>query len=132
MRAFFKKHRQVVDYLFWGAATTLVNYLVYFLLTRFLHIDIVFANIAAWAIAVLFAFWVNRAFVFHGNGNLLAEFLLFSGGRIFSGALETGILWLFVDTLHFYDLPIKIFASVIVVILNYIFSKFIIFTKRGK
>ena len=132
MMAFFKKYRQVIDYLFWGAATTVVNYIVYFLLTRVCFTGIVPANLAAWAVSVIFAFWVNRAFVFHGEGNLLKEFFLFTGGRVFSGALETGMLWLFVDMLHFHDGVIKITASVIVVILNYIFSKFIIFAKRGK
>ena len=125
MKAFFKKYRELIDYLFWGVATTAVNYAVYFLLTRLFDFGVVSANVIAWAIAVIFAFVVNRALVFHGNGNLLSEFLLFTGGRIFSGALETGILWLFVDTLHFPDQIIKIIASVIVVILNYIFSKFI-------
>ena len=131
MRAFLKKHRQVMDYLFWGAATTGVNYIAYFLLTRVLRASTVSANTAAWAVAVVFAFWVNRAFVFHGEGNLAKAFLLFTGGRVFSGALETGILWLFVELLNLYDVPVKILASVIVVILNYIFSKFIIFVKRG-
>ena len=125
MKAFFKKYRELIDYLFWGVATTAVNYAVYFLLTRLFDFGVVSANVIAWAVAVIFAFVVNRALVFHGNGNLLSEFLLFTGGRIFSGALETGILWLFVDMLHFPDQIIKIIASVIVVILNYIFSKFI-------
>lgn len=132
MRVFLKKHRQVIDYLFWGAATTGVNYIAYFLLTRVLSAGTVPANIAAWAVAVVFAFWVNRAFVFHGEGDPVKEFLLFTGGRVFSGALETGLLWLFVDMLRFHDLPVKILASVIVVILNYVLSKFIIFAKRGK
>ena len=129
MRAFLKKYRQVIDYLFWGAATTGVNYIVYFLLTRVFLVGTVPANIAAWAVSVIFAFLVNRAFVFHGKGNPFKEFALFTGGRIFSGALETGILWLCLDILAFHDGLVKIFASVIVVILNYIFSKFI-FKKR--
>ena len=125
MKAWIKKYRQQIDYLFWGVATTAVNYAVYFLLTRLCNLGIVSANVIAWAIAVIFAFVVNRALVFHGNGSLFLEFLLFTGGRIFSGALETGILWLFVDMLLFPDQIVKIIASVIVVILNYIFSKFI-------
>ena len=132
MRAFFQKHRQIIDYLFWGAATTAVNYLVYFLLTRLLFLNTVPANVIAWAISVIFAFWVNRAFVFHGEGNLFSEFFLFTGGRVFSGVLETGILWLFVDILRFHDMLVKVITGVVVVILNYIFSKFIIFVKRGK
>lgn len=132
MKNLLIKYRQVIDYLFWGAATTVVNYIAYFLMTRALQLGAVPANIVAWAVSVIFAFWVNRAFVFHGEGNPVKEFLLFTGGRVFSGVLETGMLWLFVDILHFNDGLVKILASVIVVVLNYIFSKFIIFVKRGK
>ena len=131
MKAFYKKYRQLIDYLFWGTATTIVNYIVYFLLTRVFSSGAAPANIAAWAVAVVFAFWVNRAFVFHGGGNPLKEFFFFTGGRVFSGALETGILWLFVDILRFHDVVVKILTSVIVVIFNYVFRKFIIFAKRG-
>lgn len=125
MRDFLRKHRQVIAYMFWGGATTAVNFITYFLMTRILVLAPVPANILAWAVSVLFAFWVNRAYVFHGEGDLLRELGLFAGGRVFSGALETGLLWLCVDILHFRDSLIKLLASMIVVVLNYMFSKFI-------
>lgn len=125
MREFLKKHRQIIAYLFWGGATTVVNFIAYFLMTRLFSLEPVPANVIAWAVSVLFAFWVNRAYVFHGEGSILKELGLFAGGRVFSGALETGLLWLCVDMLRLHDGLIKILASVIVVILNYIFSKFI-------
>ena len=129
MRAFLRKHRQMIAYLFWGGATTAVNFICYFLLTRGFSADPVSANIAAWAVSVIFAFFVNRCYVFHGEGNIFREFFLFAGGRVFSGALETGILWLCVDILKFHDGIVKIAVAVLVVILNYIFSK-LIFRKK--
>lgn len=131
MRAFFKKHQQIFAYLFWGVATTAVDYTTYFLLTRLFSVNIVPANISAWATSVLFAYWSNRTFVFHGTGNPIPEFLIFAGGRVLSGALETGILWLFVQQYHWHDGITKVIASAVVVSLNYLFSKFIIFKKRG-
>lgn len=125
MKEFLTRHRQVLAYLFWGAATTVVNFISYFLLTRLLLIAPVISNVIAWAVSVLFAFWVNRCYVFHGEGNFFKELGLFAGGRVFSGVLETGILWLFAEKLRFHDGIVKVAVSVLVVILNYIFSKFI-------
>ena len=125
MKEFLRKQRQIIAYLFWGGATTAVNFICYFLLTRLLVLSPVAANIVSWAVSVLFAFGVNRRYVFHGEGNILKELGLFAGGRVFSGALETGVLWLCVAVLHFHDGVVKVAVAVIVVILNYIFSKFI-------
>ena len=130
MQEHLRKHRQIIAYVFWGGVTTVVNFITYFLMTRVLTLGLVTANIVAWAVSVLFAFWVNRGYVFHGNGNLLKELGLFVGGRAFSGAMETGLLWLLVDILHFHDMVIKVLVSILVVTLNYLFSKFIIFRKK--
>ena len=97
MRDFLRKHRQILAYMFWGTATTVVNFICYFLLTRALSLEPVTANVTAWGASVIFAFWANRDCVFHGEGNIFREFFLFAGGRAFSGALETGVLWLGVD-----------------------------------
>ncbi len=129
MKDFLGKHRQILAYLFWGAATTGINFISYFLLTRLLCLTPVTSNIAAWAASVLFAFWVNRCYVFYGQGNFLGELALFAGGRVLSGALETIVLWLGVAFFRLHDGLVKIAVSVLVVILNYIFSKFI-FRKR--
>ena len=125
MREFLKKHRQIVAYVFWGSATTVVNFIAYLLLTRLLSIDPVTANIIAWAVSVLFAFWANRVQVFHGHGNALWELFLFAGGRAFSGALETGVLWLCVSVWHFHDGLVKLLCSMGIVVVNYVVSKFI-------
>lgn len=131
IRELFYKYKEQILYLFWGAATTAVNYCIYFLCTRALQFAVVPANALAWLVSVLFAFVVNKCFVFASKSwapsVATPELIKFAGARVFSGLLEIGILWLCVDILHMHDGVIKLLASVLVVILNYIFSKLFIF-----
>ena len=134
MGHFFHKHRQVISYIFWGGATTVVNFAVYFVSTGFFAINYLTANIAAWIVSVLFAFAVNKLFVFDSKdwhcSKALPEFGKFVGARVVSGFAETALLWLFVDICGLHDGIIKIFVSILVVISNYIFSKLFIFRNR--
>lgn len=131
-----EKYRELISYIFWGVMTTLVNYAVYFLCTKAVGIDYLISNGAAWVAAVVFAFWVNKVYVFQSqslDGKTMArEFGTFVSARVLSGVLETGMLLLFVEVLHFNDSVIKVIASVLVVIINYILSKLIIFRKQGE
>lgn len=130
----FRKYRELIQYGFWGVMTTLVNYVVYFVCTKLAGIDYLISNVIAWCVAVIFAFVVNKVFVFQAKGwggkALLWEFGSFVSARVLSGVMETGLLWLFVEQLHFGDAVIKIVAGVLVVIINYFFSKLIIFRKK--
>lgn len=134
MGNFIKKHRQLIAYFFWGGGTTVVNFGTYFLFTRVIALDLVAANSVAWAVSVLFAFWVNKALVFHSGcwkwRILLPELGKFVGARIFSGVFETVLLWLCVDIGKLSDGIVKILVSILVVILNYLFSKLFIFQSR--
>ena len=67
VRALLQKHREIVSYVFWGVMTTLVNYAAYLLLTGGLHIHYLAGNAAAWAVSVLFAYFVNKLFVFESK-----------------------------------------------------------------
>lgn len=135
IRGLFYKYKELVLYMLWGAATTAVNYSAYFLCTRLGQMHYIAANTLAWLAAVLFAFWSNKRFVFESKCWALRvavpEFCKFTGARLLSGVLETGILWLCVDQWHFHDGLTKLLASVLVIILNYIFSKLFIF-RRGQ
>lgn len=134
IRELLEKYRELISYTFWGVMTTLVNYVVYFICTKGIKIDYLIANVIAWFVAVVFAFWVNKVYVFRSFSKdiktMVREFGTFVSARILSGVLETGMLALFVETLHFNDSVIKIIASVLVVIINYILSKLIIFKKQ--
>lgn len=131
MGKFLKKHKQLLAYSFWGAANTVVNYGTYFLITRLLQMDYVAANIVAGIVSVLFAFAVNKAFVFQSkcwqSKVMLPELAKFVGARFFSVFFETAALWLCVDIGGFHDGVVKILASIVVVIVNYLFSKLFIF-----
>ena len=133
IKELYFKYREIISYLFWGVMSTVVNYGAYFLCTMVFHLNYLISNGIAWVAAVLFAFVTNKLFVFESKSwepkLAFKEFWQFVSARIFSGLLETGMLYLFVDVLGFPDAPIKIIASILVVILNYIFSKLIIFKK---
>ncbi len=123
------------DYLVFGVLTTAVNFICYFLLTRFFEIPVLSANIAAFIVSVLFAYAVNKLFVFetkrHRHSALLLESVSFFVSRIATLLLEELILFVFVEKLLFYDLAIKIIAAVIVVITNYLTGRFFVFRKES-
>jgi putative flippase GtrA len=134
LAAMIKKYREMELYIIFGALTTAVNYLFYYIFAHPLGISVVWSNIAAWALSVLFAFVTNKLLVF-GSASLrpavvLGELAAFVACRLFSGALDTGIMVLFVDALGFNDLVIKLLSNVAVIIINYVFSKFFIFAGK--
>lgn len=130
-----RRHRELVSYVFWGVMTTIVNYAVYFLLVEGLQIYYLAGNIIAWAVSVLFAYFVNKLYVFQSRDwawrVALRELWQMVASRLFSLALEMGILWLFVDVLLCPHGAVKLAANVVVVVVNYVLSKFIIFKKKS-
>ena len=135
IRALLRKHRELISYVFWGVMTTAVNYVTYLLLTKGLHVYYLTSNIIAWAVSVLFAYFTNKLFVFRSTDwawrVALRELWQMVASRLFSGALELGILWLFVDALRLPDAPVKLLANVVVVVVNYVLSKWVVFKKRA-
>ena len=123
-----KISKEILSYIIFGILTTLVNFSVYLLFARVLSLNYIFSNILAWFFSVLFAYITNRIWVFESkSSDIFTEVSLFFGGRIFSGVVDTGLLYLFVDVLLFEDFLSKILIQIIVVILNYLFSKLIVF-----
>ena len=136
LRDLIIKYWDIISYLFFGGLTTLVNFVVYFPLYNWLGLSAVMSNIAAWLVAVSFAFLTNKPFVFKSNDwsikTVIPELTKFVGCRIGSGFLETVIIWLLVDCMLWDGNIIKIIVSILVVILNYISSKWIVFSKKEK
>ena len=132
--ALYLRHRSIIDYLFWGVMSTLVNYAAYFLCRLCFGIDYLASNVIAWAVAVIFAFVVNKVFVFRSLDwsakVAFRECWQFVAARLFSGVLETAILKVFVDWLGMSDAIVKIFSNIVVVIVNYVLSKLVIFRKK--
>ena len=131
MRKLLARYRELIAYGFWGVMTTLVNYAVYFLCTRLLGAGLLTGNILAWIVSVAFAFVVNKLLVFASRrrDTVLRELWQFVSARLLSGVLETLLLTVFVRMLHYPDGPVKVVAGVLVILINYVLSKWIIFRK---
>lgn len=123
-----KLDRELFLYIVFGTLTFFVNVIVYFIFEDLLGVNYIISNILAWFFSVLFAYVTNRIWVFESKStDIIKEMSLFFGGRIFSGAVDTGLMYLFIDVLTIGDLISKIIVQIIVVILNYVFSKLIVF-----
>ncbi len=131
--ALIKKHWDILVYLFFGGLTTLVNYAVYLPCHNLLRLSASVSNIIAWVAAVAFAFLTNKPFVFRSHdwsaGTVVPELIKFVGCRVGSGLLETAILLVAVDLIHWDGNLWKLITSVLVVILNYFASKLLVFRK---
>lgn len=129
-----KKHYDVISYLFFGVLTTAVNYLVYLPCLNLLHFSAAVSNIIAWIIAVAFAYLTNKPFVFRSHDwsmkVVLPELTKFVACRMGSGLLETAILFVTVDLLNWNGNVMKLITSVLVVVLNYVGSKLLVFKKK--
>ncbi|WP_368259475.1 GtrA family protein [Enterococcus sp. 2201sp1_2201st1_C11_2201SCRN_220225] len=127
---------EVFTYLFFGGLTTLVNLVVFFFTRRILNWDLVVANSLAWFLSVLFAFVTNKRWVFASKTSGASAYLIELGKfffyRILSYLLDMGVVLLLVQGFHSGDLLAKIISQVMVVIANYLFSKWLIFTGDKK
>ena len=123
-----KLDRELVLYVVFGAFTFLVNIVTYFLFQSVMGINYLVSNVLAWFFSVLFAYITNRRWVFESKSpNILKEMSLFFGGRIFSGVVDTALMYLFIDVLVLGNTFSKIVVQIIVIVLNYVFSKLIVF-----
>lgn len=132
---FMKKYKPVLLYLIFGVLSTLVNIGIYALCYRFFGFTNVISNIIAWVVTVLFVFVTNKNWVFGSKSMekkvLVYELVTFYGCRIATGLLDLAIMYVSVDLLSFNALGMKVISNVIVIILNFIASKLVIFRKPG-
>ncbi len=129
-----RRYRQVILYGIFGFLTFLVSVSSYAFLLRALGMNVLIANVVSWVLAVLFAFFTNRRWVFDGRSDaskgLPGQMVSFFGGRLFTLAVEELILLVFVTWLAFNGVAVKIVAQAVVIVLNYFISKFWVFKKR--
>ena len=134
MKALLEKYRGLILYVVFGVLTTAINIAVYALCYRVLRLPNVPSNVIAWILAVLFAFVTNKLYVFESKslerGTVARELASFVGARLATGLLDLAVMFVGVDLLHGPDLVIKVASNVIVIILNYVFSKLIVFRKK--
>ena len=130
-----KNYKEILLYLLFGVLTTIVNLITYYLLTLTilnpnnpLHLTI--ANIIAWFTCVLFAYITNRKYVFKStNNSKLKEIINFYKYRLFTLILEIIFMYILVNKLELNDKIIKPIVQIIIIILNYVFSKIFVFKK---
>ena len=128
----FKRYKDIVLYGFFGVMTTLVNILSYWIMVRVFMCPVMCGSVIAWITAVLFAYVTNRKWVFHsaaaGFGKVTKEIGSFFLCRLATGVLDWGCMYVFVEVFHFNDMLIKTISNIIVILVNYLASKLIIFT----
>ena len=127
----YHKYKELILYTFFGGCTTLVNIFTYYISTRLFHISIMPSTIIAWFFAVLFAYITNRKIVFKSENitikSITIELSTFVSCRLFTGAIDFGIMYVFVDLMKINDLIIKILSNILVILGNYIASRLLIF-----
>lgn len=134
IKELFIKYKEVILYIFFGGVTTVVNIVTYWLCTRLLSISVLPSNIIANVLAILIAYITNKIWVFESETRTFKEFLreisAFFLARGITLLMDLGIVEVGVELLHFPDMLIKIFSTVLVIILNYVFSKLFIFNRK--
>lgn len=134
-RAFIK---QTAKYLFWSAAATLVSYSCYMLLTRIYTFSFMGATMIASLVANTFSYFTNHYFVFIEQcrnfqpRQLFISYIEFMSSRLFTCFLESLVLTFFIEVLSFYDIAVKAVSGLIFGILNYLFTKLVVFEERSE
>lgn len=138
LKQLYTRHKEMILYVFFGGLTTVVNIAVNAISVHFLSLSgITTATIPAaiaWVVSVFFAYITNRKWVFESKKTepkeVLGEVVSFFGFRLFSGVIDILFMYLTVDVLFMSNFWMKLLSNVVVVILNYIFSKLFIFKKN--
>jgi len=133
--AFLKRRKSVIFYFLFGGITTALNVLIYLLFYDILQVSNVVSNIIAWFIAkVAVAFLTNKFFVFESKAaskkGVVGEFFSFMGCRVATGLLDLGIMFVAVDCLKQNGLIWKVIVNILVIILNFVTGKWIVFRKK--
>ncbi len=142
MMKLLKKYREQIMYIIFGVATTVVNWIVYVTMQKVFHAEMTLSNAVAWVISVLFAYVTNKLYVFESKSwkpmLVLREATAFVGARLLTGLFDT----FFPTLLYKIGLNQTVFgiegfvakavASIAVIVLNYVFSKLIVFRNKKK
>lgn len=122
-------------YCFFGGCTTVLNVVLFLVCFHVFGLSGWLSNTLAWWPSVVFAWWTNRVWVFHaqqglGAWRLWKELMAFTGSRLATGMADVVLIWLTVDVARWDELAMKIVVGVVVVVLNYLISKWLIFRDR--
>lgn len=130
-KKYIKPHQDIIAYIFWGVVTTAVNLITYHLCFNIIGIEYYTSSIIAWVAAVITTYLTNRKWVFHSKAKsakeITTEIFRFTASRAATLVMEMAILYLGKDVLGIAEDPTKYIATILVIILNYILSKFFVF-----
>ena len=131
----YKKNKELINYLIVGVIGTIISIASFAVLMK-VGVETVASNVISWIITVIVMYVMNRYFVFaeHAKGvaRIIREIVSFVSARIFTLLLETLIVWLGIDVMHLNAIIIKTVAQILVIVLNYVFSKLFIFRNTDK
>ena len=132
---FYVKYKEPLLYLFFGGLTTLISIFVFWLFNGPFGLNELVANLISWVLAVLFAFLTNKTWVFQSGGqekSFLSLMLSFYAGRLLTLGVEELLLLVFITWLGFNSMAVKIVAQIVVIVLNYVISKLLVFRNKGE
>lgn len=130
----YQKYKDLIPYVAFGVLTTVVNIVTFWIIAHPLGVSVMPSTIIAWITAVLFAYITNRKWVFrsdaHATNEIAKEIVAFFACRLATGVVDWVCMFVLVELLGFNDVIIKFIANIIVISLNYVASKLIIFKHK--
>ena len=138
IKELYQKYKEIINYLIFGVLTTVVSLVTYYICVFTVldpdnAIQLQIANVISWIISVAFAYITNRKFVFESNEeNKIKEATKFVTSRIATLLMDMVIMCVGVTTLKFNDKIMKLVSQVVVIVMNYILSKLIVFKKKSQ
>lgn len=131
-----KKHNEIINYLIIGALTTVVSLITYWLFSRGINLNYRISTVLSWIITVIFAFFANKNIVFKSKTATKQEFIFqiinFFKFRLLSLIMDYLLMIIFVEIVNINDLIAKMIVQFIVIVSNYVFSKFLVFNNKIK
>lgn len=132
--ALYSKYKDIIPYAVFGVLTTVVNVVAYWACSNLLNLGVSSSTVIAWVMAVLFAYLTNRKWVFHSEAKgvkaIAIEIVSFFACRLATGFIDWAGMMILVEKMGLQELVIKVLMNIIVIGLNYVFSKLVIFAKK--
>ena len=129
-----EKIKELAAYGFFGVCSTAVNIIMYWICAHPMQLSTVVSTVIAWIVAVAFAYVTNRIWVFHSRSSgikaVIREAASFFACRLLTGVIDLFCMWFFVDIQHLNDVWVKTASNILVIILNYVASKVLIFRNQ--
>ena len=127
-----KEIKEMISYIVVGGCTTLINFVIYWMVLQVINQGWLVANSISWLGAVIFAFVANKRYVFKSDKNAKTEGIQFFGLRLVTLMVENILLYLFIQLIGMNELVAKVVVSVVTVVANYGICKYKIFVGKGE